>query len=70
MPIQLTGDYTTAQVLVEDESLIEDNCLDQIRMLIDHPAFTEPIRMIVCCMVGEWSVIGCRKHDFFIQTGG
>jgi hypothetical protein len=69
MPIQLTGDYTTAQVLAADESLIEDNCLEQVRTLVDHSVSTEPIRMIVCCMVGDQSVIGCRRHDFSIQTG-
>ena len=58
MTIQLTGDYTTAQVLAADESLIEDNCLEQIRTLIDHPAFTEPIRMMPDAHVGSGAPIG------------
>ena len=58
MPITLTGDHTTAQILVEDESLIEDNCLEQIRTLIDHPAFTEPIRMMPDTHVGSGAPIG------------
>ena len=46
MPIELDGKYTTARVMVDDEQLVETDCLEQIRELIDHPAFTEPVRVM------------------------
>jgi len=46
MVIELTGEYTTARVLVDDRSLVEEDCLEQIQDLIDHPAFTEPVRIM------------------------
>jgi len=46
MTIALEGEHTTARVLVDDESLFEDNCLAQIQELVDHPAFTEPVRVM------------------------
>ncbi|WP_018258045.1 RNA-splicing ligase RtcB [Halomicrobium katesii] len=56
--IELTGDHTTARVMVEDESLVEENCLDQIRTLIDHPAFTEPVRVMPDTHWGAGAPIG------------
>ncbi|ACV11308.1 protein of unknown function UPF0027 [Halorhabdus utahensis DSM 12940] len=58
MPIEITGEHTTAEFLVDEESLIEDNCLDQVRTLVDHPAFTEPIRMMPDAHVGAGAPIG------------
>jgi len=58
MPIEIAGEHTTAEFLVEDESLIEDNCLEQVRTLVDHPAFTEPIRMMPDAHVGAGAPIG------------
>jgi len=43
MPIELDGEYTTARVMVEDESLVGEGLLDQVQEFIDHPAFTEPV---------------------------
>ncbi|WP_276259926.1 RtcB family protein [Haloglomus litoreum] len=43
MPIELAGEYTTARVMVEDESLVEQGLLDQVQEFVDHPAFTEPV---------------------------
>jgi RNA-splicing ligase RtcB len=56
--IELTGEYTTARVMVEDASLVDDNCLDQIRTLIDHPAFTEPVRVMPDAHYGAGSPVG------------
>jgi RNA-splicing ligase RtcB len=58
MAIELTGDHTTARVLVDDESLVEADCLDQIQELIDHPAFTEPVRMMPDTHPGAGAPIG------------
>jgi RNA-splicing ligase RtcB len=46
MPIELDGEHTTARVLVEDESLVERGLLDQVQEFVDHPAFTEPVRVM------------------------
>jgi tRNA-splicing ligase RtcB len=43
MPIHLTGEYTDATVMVEDESLLEASCRAQIQELIDHEAFQNPV---------------------------
>ena len=58
MTITLEGEYTTAEILVEDESLIEENCLDQIRELVDHPAFTEPVRVMPDAHWGAGAPVG------------
>jgi len=58
MTIELTGEYTTARILVDDESLVEANCLEQIQTLIDHPAFTEPVRIMPDTHVGSGAPIG------------
>lgn len=58
MAIELSGAHTTARVMVEDESLVEENCLDQIRELIDHPAFTEPVRVMPDTHWGAGAPIG------------
>ena len=58
MAIELTGEYTTARIMVDDESLIEDNCLEQIQRLIDHPAFTEPVRVMPDAHLGAGAPVG------------
>ncbi|QLH81393.1 RtcB family protein [Halosimplex pelagicum] len=58
MTIELDGEHTTARVLVEDESLVEDNCLAQIQELVDHPAFTEPVRVMPDTHWGAGAPIG------------
>ncbi|MFB6177280.1 MAG: RtcB family protein [Halobaculum sp.] len=45
MVIEVTGEYTTARVLA-DEALVEADTLDQLQELVDHPAFTEPVRVM------------------------
>jgi len=58
MSISLEGEYTTAELLVEDESLIEENCREQIRTLINHPAFTEPVRIMPDAHWGAGAPVG------------
>jgi RNA-splicing ligase RtcB len=58
MPIELQGAHTTAQVMVDDESLVEEGCMDQIQTLIDHPAFTEPVRIMPDTHWGAGAPIG------------
>ena len=58
MSITLEGEYTTAELLVDDESLIEENCRKQIRQLINHPAFTEPVRIMPDAHWGAGAPVG------------
>ncbi|MFD1512866.1 RtcB family protein [Halomarina rubra] len=58
MVIELSGEYTDARVLVDDESLVEESALDQVRELIDHPAFTEPVRVMPDTHWGAGAPIG------------
>ncbi|MFB6222351.1 MAG: RtcB family protein [Haloarcula sp.] len=58
MVLKLTGEHTTARVMVDDESLVEEGCLEQIRTLIDHPAFTESVRIMPDTHWGAGAPIG------------
>ena len=58
MPIELEGAHTTARVMVDDESLVEQGCMEQIQTLIDHPAFTEPVRIMPDTHWGAGAPIG------------
>ncbi|WP_284009837.1 RtcB family protein [Haloarcula pelagica] len=58
MTLKLEGAHTTARVMVDDESLVEEGCLDQIKTLIDHPAFTEPVRVMPDTHWGAGAPIG------------
>ncbi|WP_254273951.1 RtcB family protein [Haloarcula marina] len=58
MPLELVGEHTTARVMVEDESLVEAGCLAQIQRLVDHPAFTEPVRIMPDTHWGAGAPIG------------
>lgn len=44
--------------MVDDESLVEAGCLEQIETLIDHPAFTEPVRIMPDTHWGAGAPIG------------
>jgi len=44
--------------MVDDESLVESGCLEQIETLIDHPAFTEPVRIMPDTHWGAGAPIG------------
>jgi len=58
MPIEIDGEHTTARVMVEDERLLEANCREQIQALVDHPAFTEPVRVMPDTHWGAGAPIG------------
>ncbi len=58
MTIELTGTHTTAKVLTPDDQIIEENVLDQVQGLIDHLAFTEPVRMMPDAHFGSGAPIG------------
>jgi RNA-splicing ligase RtcB len=58
MPIEMEGAHTTARVMVDDESLVESECMEQIQTLIDHPAFTEPVRIMPDTHWGAGAPIG------------
>jgi tRNA-splicing ligase RtcB len=58
MPIEIDGEHTTARVMVDDESLLEANCREQIQELVDHPAFTEPVRVMPDTHWGAGAPIG------------
>jgi RNA-splicing ligase RtcB len=58
MVLELTGKHTTARVMVDDESLVEAGCQEQIETLIDHPAFTEPVRIMPDTHWGAGAPIG------------
>nr|WP_240729981.1 RtcB family protein [Halalkalirubrum salinum] len=58
MPIEIQGEYTTAHVMTDDKSLIEPNVREQIQTLVDHPAFTEPIRMMPDTHLGAGAPVG------------
>jgi RNA-splicing ligase RtcB len=58
MPIEIDGEHTTARVMVDDESLLEANCREQIQELVDHPAFTEPVRVMPDTHRGAGAPVG------------
>jgi len=58
MPIEIDGAHTTARVMVDDERLLEANCREQIQALVDHPAFTEPVRVMPDTHWGAGAPIG------------
>jgi hypothetical protein len=58
MVLELHGEYTNARILVDDEELVEDDCLNQIQELIDHPAFTEQVRIMPDTHPGSGAPIG------------
>lgn len=57
MTTAITGEYTTAEVFL-DESDIEDLTEEQIQEMVDHEAFTQPIRVMPDCHPGAGCVIG------------
>jgi len=58
VPIEIEGTETTAKVMVDDESLIEQNALEQVATLANHPAFTEPIRVMPDAHWGAGAPVG------------
>ena len=58
MPIEIDGEHTTARVMVDDDDLLETNCREQIQELVDHRAFTEPVRVMPDTHWGAGAPIG------------
>lgn len=52
---EIKGKYTTALVTIDD---VEQQCVDQIHRMTNHPAFIEKIAIMVDCHAGKGSVIG------------
>ncbi|MDR9381606.1 MAG: RtcB family protein, partial [Natronomonas sp.] len=44
--------------MTDDEGLVASNVLDQLDDLVEHPAFTEPIRMMPDAHVGAGAPVG------------
>jgi RNA-splicing ligase RtcB len=57
MTTTITGEHTTAEVFL-DESGLEDLTAEQIQEMVDHEAFTQPIRVMPDCHPGAGCVIG------------
>ncbi len=62
--IEIEGESTTAHVVgVGDEhagadALVESGCLEQIRTMVDHEAFRNPVRIMPDAHPGKGSVVG------------
>lgn len=57
MTTTIIGDHTRAEVFL-DESDLEDLTAEQIQEMVDHEAFTQPIRVMPDCHPGAGCVIG------------
>lgn len=57
MTTTIEGDYTTAEVFLDEENL-EDLTREQIQEMVDHEAFTEPVRVMPDAHPGAGCVIG------------
>lgn len=53
--ITIKGEYTTARVFATE---IEEECIQQIKQLVNHPAFTHPIAIMPDAHSGKGAVIG------------
>jgi len=53
--LEYNGKYTTANVMIDD---IDEATAGQIIQMINHPAFTNPVRIMPDCHLGKGSVIG------------
>lgn len=52
---EIKGKYTTAKVMIDD---VEQSCVAQITNMVNHPAFINPISIMIDCHSGKGSVIG------------
>jgi RNA-splicing ligase RtcB len=52
---EIKGKYTTAKVMIDD---VEESAMAQINHFVNHPAFTNPIAIMVDVHCGKGSVIG------------
>ena len=51
----MNGKYTTAKIMIDN---VEESCVGQITMFLNHPAFTNPIAIMPDTHAGKGSVIG------------
>lgn len=51
----IKGKYTTADIMIDN---VEPECISQITEMINHPAFTNPVKIMPDCHSGKGSVIG------------
>lgn len=56
--IEIEGEYTTAHIMGLSAEQVEDNVIDQLQTLVDHPAFRNPVKVMPDCHVGSGAVIG------------
>src|SRR6056297_3162356 len=56
--IEIAGEHTTAHVMGLDDEDLEASAREQIREMVDHPAFQNPIRVMPDTHKGAGSVIG------------
>ena len=52
---EIKGKYTTAKVMIDE---LEEGCVGQITQFVNHPAFTNPIAIMVDAHQGSGSCIG------------
>jgi tRNA-splicing ligase RtcB len=53
--IRTTGKYTTADIMID---IVDDGCISQIQKFTNHPAFTNPVKVMPDCHEGKGAVIG------------
>jgi RNA-splicing ligase RtcB len=54
----IKGKYTSALIMLRDESMLDKATREQIYAMVSHPAFTNPIVIMPDCHKGSGSVIG------------
>jgi tRNA-splicing ligase RtcB len=52
---EMIGKYTSAKVMIDN---VEESCVGQITLFLNHPAFTNPISIMPDCHAGKGAVIG------------
>lgn len=53
--IELNGKFTNAHIMIDD---VESECIAQVTNMINHPVFTEHVRIMPDCHTGKSSCIG------------
>lgn len=53
--IEINGKYTNAKIMIDQ---VDENCINQIKEMINHEAFTNPVAIMPDCHSGKGSVIG------------
>jgi len=53
--IEVEGEYTTAEIKTD---AVDESCVQQVRRLVDHEAFRNPVRVMPDAHVGAGAVIG------------